>query len=208
MSRPTVTRVESRRRTPPRVAVLAALGTVVALDYAAFRFLFKTNYFGWYLHGGPLIATVLTGVSKAFDLDDDPTRISADPNRYTAAWFQRAGMSLLNMSAIERSREASFFDSFAASIVLIGMALIGFAWLVVIAPIQYFVTLLTGAPARVALGSTTGVSAIKEGDTTTIITGPVDPPSGAKPVGLLKDNAVTVTSAITAGFLFLISKLI
>ena len=117
-------------------------------------------------------------------------------------------MSLLSMSAIVRSREASFFDSFAASIVLIGIALIGLAWLVVIAPIQYFVTLLTGAPARVALGSKTGVSAIKQGDTTAIITGAVDPPPGAKPVGLLKDNAVTVTSAITASFLFLLSKLI
>jgi hypothetical protein len=112
------------------------------------------------------------------------------------------------MSEIVRSREASFLDAFATSIVVIGIALIGFAWLLVIAPIQYFVTLLTGAPARVALGSKTGVSAITEGDLTTIITGTVDPPLGAKPVGLLKDNAVTVTSAITAGFLFLLSKLI
>jgi hypothetical protein len=208
MPGPTVMVVESGGPTIPRPVILASLGAAVALDYAAFRFLFEMNYFRWYLAGGPLIATVLVGVSKALDLDKDPNRVSADPNLYSGAWFYKQGKDLLRLAEIVRARGANAFDEIGATISAVAMALIGIAWLVLVAPIQYFVTLLTGAPARVALHGTTSLRPREKGTPTAIDRDREEAQPGTQFFGLFATNAVTMTSALTAALLYLLAKLI
>jgi hypothetical protein len=208
MDEPTFTEIRPTGKVPPRPLVFLGIAAAVAVDYVAFRFLFDTNFFRWYVSGGPLIATVLVGVSKAFDFDQEPERIESDPNLYAGAWLQTHGIAMMLMSAIIKERAAKPLDALASMLVGIGFALAAFAYLAVVCPIQYFVTLLTGAPARVALRSTSAfrVTVTNPGDSAT--SPPERPPPGADRIGLLRDNAVTVTSAITAGFLFALSQLI
>jgi hypothetical protein len=208
MPGPTVVVIESGRPTIPRPVMLASLGAAVALDYAAFRFLFEMNYFRWYVAGGPLIATVLVGVSKALDLDKNPNRISADPNLYSGAWFYKHGEDQLRLAGIVRARGANAIDEIGATILAVAMALIGIAWLVLIAPIQYFVTLLTGAPARVALHSETSLRPSEKGTPTAIDRDLEKALPRTQFVGLFATNAVTMTSALTAALLYLLAKLI
>lgn len=82
------------------------------------------------------------------------------------------------------------------------------AWLFVIAPLQYFVYLVTGAPARAACASPTRAwfRQVKGGGEVAQASKQSDLPEGAVESGF-SARPVSLTAAITAGVLFAVSQL-
>ena len=88
------------------------------------------------------------------------------------------------------------------------------AWLVVIAPLQYFGNLVTGAPARTAISSPWRQWVQREPATVqgpAVITLSRTPigrqPAGAEEIGLAR-RPVALTSSITAALLFVIGQFV
>jgi hypothetical protein len=135
----------------------AGLGILLALliiNNWVFITWFDTTYLRWYLANGALIGLVSTIASLAWgDMNKHAGLISAHPFGYIGACLQLAGLPVYTMGTHLRSPQSqpetrSLFDlllTIPFMLILVGIVII---WLVVIVPLQYFVYLICGAPAR------------------------------------------------------------
>jgi len=194
----------SGKRLHPLVT-LAAIVALVAANYVVFR-LFDRNYFRWYLDHGAVLALALSLVALAIDLDRDPTIIAADPSGYAAGWIAVPGETFLYLSEVVGNRAVGVLDTLFTFLYGVAFLAVACCWIAVVAPLQYFITLATGAPARGALASRR-MWVKRTGKVVSLSIGPAEKlPEGAEEVGLA-GRPVTVTSTITAGVLFVVSLL-
>ncbi len=140
------------------LSVPAGLGLILgllALDHWIFTGWFGLSHLRWYLSIGAGVGLVTSVAAMAWgDMDRHVGLITAHPLGYLGACLQLVGLPLYALgtqlrSPGDASPRASSIDGLLAIplvvILVAGMLL----WLVVIAPPQYFVYLLCGAPARV-----------------------------------------------------------
>lgn len=116
-----------------------------------------TGYLSWYVSAGPFIGIALVAFGAAWGaLDNNVGLVSANPTNYVKACSKLAGLSIYAFGGHLQSKNhdgLSFWD------VLFGLPLIAvfviasFGWLLLIAPLQYFLFLVCGAPSRIALRS-------------------------------------------------------
>lgn len=193
--------------------VAPVLAAVVVADYGAFR-LFDVNYFHWYISQGALIALAVAGVAVAVELDQIPHLIAAHPGKYAGAWLEVPGVTFLSFSDLVRGEDIDADqDSWPLDWLITG--LFGFAfialwicWLIVIAPLQYFVNLVAGAPARRALASRRRTWIERREESTVIGIGPIEEiPERGQEIGFAR-HPVSATSTMTAALLFAISQLV
>jgi hypothetical protein len=259
-----------RRRIVFGVVGLVALAALVALTELAFRAVFDTDYFRWYLANGALIAVVFGLLTLAWGdlLNKQTYLISAHPVEYAAASvsllvfpFAALGAALQtrrrprpelvaemrktpdavrsNLEELLTSTHASeslraeilgrfparepaeaevdedlptgvpVVDMFLAIVFALAFAAAVATWLLVIVPLQYFVYLVTGAPAREACGSATRAVFFREGNelVTQETFKDADLPEGAVESGF-SVRPVSFTAAITAAVLFAVSQLV
>jgi hypothetical protein len=64
----------------------AVIVVALAANYAVFRY-FGASYFHWYVTNGSNLSLVLTAISLAIKLDDEPGLIAAHPAIYVGAWL-------------------------------------------------------------------------------------------------------------------------
>lgn len=211
---PFVTRIGGTGKTWPWEVAALALATALVADYLVFRLL-DLNYFRWYLAAGPVIQLLVTFVAVAVDLEREPRLVSTHPGEFAASCLAVGGESLVSFSAMLTGVPRSGGDLprtgpldwvFAA---LFAFAFMGLfvAWLIVVAPLQYFGNLVAGAPARRALAAPTRfvVERMREQKMTTLTETPADTiPEGAEQIGLTR-RPVALTASITAALLFAIS---
>jgi hypothetical protein len=164
------TPAERRRRRLSELAALAVLVALVAIN--AFWFdAAGESYFEWFLANGSLIALLFGVVSATVDLDDNPSLIAADPLNFAigvvrvflelstslAALFgaprSSAALEAAGLSELQTRFRWPLLDIVLAYAFLAVFALAMFAWSLVVAPLQYWVNLVCGAPARTALAS-------------------------------------------------------
>lgn len=195
---------EEGKRLHPLVS-LAAIVAVVAANYLVFR-IFDRDYFRWYLDHGAELALALTLVALAVDLDQDPYLVAADPGKYLGGWFAIVGETVLSLSDVVENRGVGVLDTLSTVLYWLAFMAVSLCWMAVVAPLQYFITLVTGAPARAALLSRrTWVE--RSGNAIALVKGPAEKmPTGAEEVGFA-GRPVTVTSSVTAGVLFVVSLL-
>ena len=176
----------------------------MAANYVVFRLL-DHNYFRWYFDHGAELAIGLSLVALAVELDGDPTLIAADPGNYAAGWLALVGETFLYLGdEVTRNPAVGAFDGLVIVIFDLAFAAVAFCWLAVVAPLQYFVTLFTGAPARGALVSRR-IWVVRSGNTISLRRRLLEEmPEGSEQIGLAS-KPVTVTNSITAGALFLVS---
>jgi hypothetical protein len=146
---------QPRPRARPLDALwLAGLAGLAAAAWAGFAAL-GVDYFGFWQRSGALIGLGTAALGWAWrSLDNHPGLISANPRIFAGSALQLAGLPLTAFGGHLRSRgRISGFDRLAIlpAGVVFAVAVIG--WLLLIAPAQYFVFLLAGAPSRVALAS-------------------------------------------------------
>lgn len=143
---------------------------LLVFDWAVFRYLLGTDYVAWYLANGALIGLGTAFVSGIWETVDDLGRslVSADPVAYYSACLGSAGtFALVAGTAIksatpdDRSSGERFrLDAVVAPLdglsnLLVTVAVVGvvLGWLLFVAPANYLVTLVSGAPARAHLRS-------------------------------------------------------
>jgi hypothetical protein len=156
---------------PVALAGLAVLATVTTIDFLLFRAL-GANYFDWYLHSGFVILLLFGVVTIAVDLDRHVGLISAHPLSYAAetAWVLANLSGAIAQQLLTRERpdrdladgpygslQSRFrlpaLDRALALLFALAIATAMLAWVLIVAPLQYWVNLVCGAPARVALAS-------------------------------------------------------
>jgi hypothetical protein len=161
--------VRRRRRLSELVAlaILVALAALNALWFAAL----DSNYFTWFLDNGSLIALLFTVVSATVELDDNVGLIAADPLNFangvvrvflelsSSLWAlfgpPRSGLALweAGLSELQTRFRWPWMDLAFAWAFLGVFSAAMLAWAIVIAPLQYWLTLVCGAPGRTAVAS-------------------------------------------------------
>lgn len=147
------------------VAAVAFFPVMVAIDMWFFRTFVRAEYVPWYIANGGLIS----GLAALFgivwkDLNKKPELISANPKLFLSANLMLLGVQLqlfghqldvagsrLRRNAPRRATLGDFLDAvagLAATLVLIGALAI---WFLAVVPLQYFIVLVAGAPARLAM---------------------------------------------------------
>jgi hypothetical protein len=207
------------------LALLVLAVWIMALNWLFHHFL-KQSYLDWYLKNGTLISTATAFLALIWGKLEQEQRglLSWNPLQFMATclvlvgiFYQALGASLRNPAARENHRPADLlaaiqyaWDGFCSILMSLLMAFAVIGWLLVIAPLFYLLTLVTGAPARREI-SGTGRRLIyrRYGSQVSIDEQPAsDPiPNDAVDISLGK-QPFAFTNAINAAVLFLASRVI
>ena len=188
----------------------AVIVAALAANYAVFR-LFDASYVDWYVANGSGLAVALGVFSLAIKLDDEPGLIAAHPADYLGAWFSFVAHGFLWLGNIVHSDSyesgsAPFWDSLVTFLFSLAWAVAAFAWLAVVVPAQYCVTLVCGAPARLTLAARRDV--IVERREPEPRPGRPRTPTSRSRINVgrnVGESPVTATAAISAAALFALS---
>ena len=133
---------------------LCLLLVLLAVDQSLFQAWFGIDHLRWYVSMGASIGVVTSVASLAWgDLERHPGLVSAHPMDYLGSCMQLVGLPIHAMGTHMRRtgsepRAGTTFDALLAIPLVLLLVAVLVAWLVVIAPPQYFVHLVCGAPAR------------------------------------------------------------
>ncbi len=181
--------------------ILAGLLALVGVCYLIFHYWFKTNYFKWYLENGANISWAMALLALVWgDLNKFPSLISSHPSEYVgsyAAILSRFFLIQAAFSVVKRRRDPPIISNYTLDrkitlLLIIPLSILMLLWAVVIAPIQYFVFIICGAPARQILCSQQKI----EGSETDWFT------------GALSQNPFSVTAAFTGITLWILNLLL
>lgn len=144
--------------------VYAVLPALLLANLWCFQRFFDTSYLQWYLDKGPIISLSLGFIALIWEeLDARKGLLSANPVYYLGTCLALAGILAhalgVQMESNKRRDAAAHGWSVFGQLwdllvtVVVGMAIIVllFAWILVVAPLNYVVTLFAGAPARMQL---------------------------------------------------------
>jgi hypothetical protein len=199
---------------------LAALVGLIAADELVLRALTGTHYLGWYLANGAIVSLMVAFATLAWgDLNDLPGLISAHPLEYAAAHVTLCVLPSQSLAAILAPRGATrpeaapiglpLLDAIltAAVTVVLLAAFVGF--ILLIAPIQYFVYLIAGAPGREAYASPERAWYSIRAREIRVESGPRSAglPAGADE-SAYTGRPVTFTAAIASALLFAIQQVV
>lgn len=139
---------------------LCLLLVLLAVDHNIFLAWFGTSHLQWYVSVGAGIGVVTSVASLAWgDLERHPGLVSAHPLDYLGSCMQLVGLPIHALGTHLRRdgsqpRPGTALDALLAIPVVLLLVAALVAWLVVIAPPQYFLHLVCGAPARLFTQST------------------------------------------------------
>jgi hypothetical protein len=140
------------------------------------------DYFDLYLEDGFGVVLLFGVLTFAIDLDKYPDLIAAHPIVYLASTSQLVGTVFLALPALlegplpeDKLRDAGLdflaprfrlrvLDEVLTVLALMVLLVAALAWLVLVAPLQYWVNLVCGAPAREALASSKTLWLVKRSD--------------------------------------------
>lgn len=136
--------------------MLGVMVGILALDQFVFRRVFGLSHWRWYLENGVEIGFVTTAVSLVWEemLESSTTLISAEPAVYYAANFHFMGVCIQTLGVQMQGEPGKpctipFYEVLFGLPLMVALAALLFAWLLVVAPAQYFLYLVCGSPARV-----------------------------------------------------------
>jgi hypothetical protein len=216
---------------------LTLIIALVAIDTWLFRTVLSLDYLPWYLHSGTFISLGFAFVTLAWsDLNKIKGLVSAHPFLYISACLYLIGLpiyvfgsimrrpqqpltpraetrsALAPWSAVWRAAQAlmDFFDALI-TIVFAGLfTLVALAWLICVAPVQYFVYLICAAPARLMRRSRRRV--ISNFDEAQYFHLDEVPAEGKVPAGWLEagffTRPVSMTAAFAAALLWILAQVI
>ena len=164
------------------------------------------GYFDWYVSAGPFIGLALVAFGAAWEsLDKNTGLVSANPLAYIGSCLQLIGLPIEALGGHVQTKRVDAWDRIVAQPLIALFALACVAWLVLVAPAQYFLFLVCGAPSRVALNSGYRLHAELDGN----ILKPLDlKPDDPKPAtgwdASMSNKPVTIANAFGAAVLFII----
>lgn len=134
---------------------LVIIVAVLLLNYWLFCEWTQTGYFDWYLKNGALIGVATSVVSLVWgNMRQHSGIVSANPWAYLGSHLQLVGLPIFVLGTHLRrephdTSRPSFFDAIITVILMTILCIVLLVWLIVVVPLQYFVYLLCGAPARI-----------------------------------------------------------
>ncbi|HEX6751833.1 MAG TPA: hypothetical protein VF092_31350 [Longimicrobium sp.] len=135
----------------------AVLAGLIALNRWIFAEWLGADYLGWYRANADKLSFTLAVAAIVWgeQMDRHTGLIGTNPLDQLGSYLQLMGVTLLTLGTGWRSRSGrvSVFDVLLGAPVMAAFVVAVLAWLVFVAPLQYFVQLVCGAPARVALYS-------------------------------------------------------
>ena len=167
------------------------------------------GYFDWYVSAGPFIGLALVAFGAAWEsLDKNTGLVSANPLAYIGSCLQLVGLPIEALGGHVQTKHVNRWDRIVAQPLIALFAAACVAWLVLVAPAQYFLFLVCGAPSRVALNSGYRLHAELDGN----ILKPVDlRPDDPKPAtgwdASMSTKPVTIANAFGAAVLFIVGYL-
>jgi hypothetical protein len=195
---------------------LATLAVLLIVNVCVFA-LFDMSYVGWFISYGTLINLLASVITIGWaDLNQNRHLISSSPRLFVASnllliavQFTVIGHEFIPVGKrLEHGtgRRGDVLDSIGSLVTggLMLLAIVG--WALVVVPLQYWVVLLTGAPARLSLRAPTKIIARVEDVRLELKESPLEeetPPGWW--TASLNAAPVTVTHVATALFLFVIS---
>ena len=209
------------KRRLPAILYFGLIVLMLALNWLAFRF-FRINYFLWYLKSGPLISLAAGFLAPTWTkLKARTGLVSAHPAVYAGACMQILGVFFLSVSPTGRPKQAPAtqvaeigdtkpmraFDAILYIPIVIVMCLLAITWVVLVAPLSYFVTLVAGVPARQVLRGNLAITDLQEeaGQVNLVESG--QPLRSATPVVSFAQDPFALTQALTALILFVTNLL-
>ena len=220
--------MKKRSRSPLVIALpyLASLLGIIIINWFVFQYVFHQNYLIWYITNGTLIGIIVSFVASIWEgLDSRTKLLSAHPGWYIqgcfgliAAFFASLAASWErdpdyeeNESTEDLNAKFNFRLDWILEIVLkLVMSILTFAWLIIVAPLNYFITILTGSIARTQLlGKYKRAIIIEREDRLTIdsISRKDNLPEQAVDVSIAA-KPFAITQAITALVLFIAKELL
>ena len=193
-------------------ASLLGLAVLVAVNAWGFHRFSGINYFSWYLENGAAISIGVSLAALIFEeLEVQKDLISAHPLRYFAACCSIAGLFFHALSThFSTPRQApnrsetplvlTVWDTFVSVLLLIPLVLVSLAWVFVVGPLNYVVTLVSGALARKGLEQRAVRSvAVEQGLRVDMVTQAADAPlpSGGVDISLSR-KPLALTQALTS----------
>jgi hypothetical protein len=161
--------MDLRRVVLPLLALMA-LGLLVWTNHLVFPF-FDRQYLSWYLQSGALIGVITAVFSAAWgDMDKNTGLISANPLDYVRGCLNLVSLPLISIGTqvtgmgerVERGTKDPnppdgwfLLDVIIMLPVLFVVSILLLAWLLIIAPMQYFLFLIAGALPRSLMRSPT-----------------------------------------------------
>ena len=144
---------------------------MVIVNSWLFRKWFGTSYLDWYIANGTFISVTASLFAVVWkNLNDNPGLIAANPTVFLAANLQLIGIQAQvigqqlteGVAKLKSNRRLSasldtgvpfsdLFDGAASLVAALVMVSALTVWFVTVVPLQYFIVLLAGAPARLAL---------------------------------------------------------
>jgi hypothetical protein len=204
------------------IAALAALAGFDSLWFAALG----ENYFRWYIDNGAVIALLFGVVAASVDLDTHPALIAASPRGFIRGVVGvilelTLSLRILFGGAWRAESARPWPDRALARMFRAIFTAAMCAWALVVAPLQYVVNLVCGAPGRMALAAERTVWRVKVGTgATEYVEGARDLSedgrrslAGARQEGRAREitfatRPVTFAAAIAAALLFGASQLV
>jgi hypothetical protein len=136
------------------------LAAIVFINSLLIQKLFSTGlsgYIKWYLSAGVFISLAVAAFGAAWgEIDHNVGLVSANPLKYLKACSKLAGLSIFAFGGHLRKENHDghpLWDLLCGIPLIVVFMLASFAWLLLIAPLQYFLFLVCGAPSRIALRS-------------------------------------------------------
>lgn len=149
---------------------------LIGMNWFLFR-LFGGKYFLWYLKSGPIISLATGFLAPTWTkLKARTGLVSAHPAVYFGACLQILGVFFVSMAQPMRISKAATedvveigdsplvksFDNLLYPLLVFVMGILSFAWIILVAPLSYFVTLIAGIPARQSLRGNMLISLAEE----------------------------------------------
>src|SRR5262245_60780452 len=188
----------------------AVLAGLLTLDWYLFRRVIHIDYLTWFRGHAGTAYIGFAVVSWAIDLDRFPDLVSSHPLKFfrsytvALAYVFAQWATFLGKRRDSENAASAFSDVFDTMITgVLGVFLVGVfgAWLVAVAPAQYFLYLIAGAPARAMMSSAEWLSVSTEGEATTLTLTTQEPAPGEREFPRMKP--VTLTNAIRPAILWL-----
>lgn len=199
---------------PKVILWLFVLIGICAVNFWAFDRFLDSNYLRWYVAAGPFIGLATAAFGAAWGkLDNQIGLVSTNPLEYIGSCLQVAGLPIEVFGGhlqSKRLQNRTYLLDILLGLPLTLVFIVAiFSWLFLIAPLQYFVLLVCGAPSRMALASSFRMYA-KLDDLHLV---KIENPSSDVPIPReawdvsMRDKPVTLANAFSAATLFLIGKL-
>jgi hypothetical protein len=225
------------------LAALAFMAALILSVYLIVRYLFGANYLSLFLRYGYFVSLGFTFVTVLVDLDQERDLISTHPFRYASACLhlmkgplQAVGADFKRDTAADlhatHSQETGPVDSdvwgmvsqlahtlmhvldlFISGFFSIVFIIVVSAWLLFAAPLQYFIFLICGAPARVIEKSAKKAHLALHQAETNILDVPASEATPSPSVSLTEESVsswkpVRITSALALVVLWTLSRVL